>query len=198
MGGMSGSVMTSTSLEEGPRVHRKSLVGFRTACERMWGKEGYESLCRDLPADVRERTAGMRPLPDWNALEDLIAWHVAVWNGPAKNDEQIMAQLIDGSVDHGFGHVKRFLLSISTPQSLAPRVVALWREEYSTGRLEASLVEQRSVRLTLHDHPYVDIPLMRLVLAEVFSYVVSLTKVKQVSAAHAVRDSALVVALHWT
>jgi len=107
-------------------VHRKSLVGFRTACEQMWGKTGYESLCRDLPADVRDRTAGMRPLPDWNALEDLIAWHVAVWNGPAKRDEQIMAKLIDGSVDHGFGYVKRFLLSVSTPQSLAPRVVALW------------------------------------------------------------------------
>jgi hypothetical protein len=136
-------------------------------------------------------------LPSTNLEEDLIAWHVAAWNGPAKQDEQIMAQLIDGSVDHGFGHVKRFLLSISTPQSLAPRVVALWREEFSTGRLEASLIERRSIRLTLHDHPYVDIPLMRLVIAEVFRYIVSLTKAKRVSAAHTVRGSALVVDLHW-
>jgi hypothetical protein len=178
-------------------VHRKSLVGFRTACERMWGRTAYENLCRDLPADVCERTAGMRPLPDWNPLEDLIAWHVAVWNGPAQRDEKIMAQLIDGSVDHGFGYVKRFLLSISTPHSLAPRVVALWREEFSTGRLEASLLEPRSVRLTLRDHPYVDIPLMRFVMAEVFRYVVSLTKAKGVSASHAVSDSALVVVLRW-
>ena len=178
-------------------MHRKSLVGFRTACERMWGKTGYESLCRDLSADVRDRTAGMSPLPDWNALEDLIAWHLAVWNGPAKHDEKIMAQLIDGSVDHGFGYVKRFLLSVSTPQSLAPRVVALWREEFSTGRLEASLLEPRSVQLTLHDHPYVAIPLMRLVMAEVYRYVVSLTKAKHVSAVHAVHGSALVVVLRW-
>jgi hypothetical protein len=194
---MSGSVWPSTSLGEGPQVHRKSLVGFRSACEQLWGKAGYESLCRDLPADVRERTAGMRPLPDWSPLEDLIAWHEAVWNGPAKRDETIMAQLIDGSVDHGFGHVKRFLLSVSTPQSLAPRVVALWREEYSTGRLEASLIEPRSVHLTLHDHPYVAIPLMRMVMAEVYRYVVSLTKVKHVTAAHGVRDEALVVVLRW-
>ena len=73
-------------------VHRKSLVGFRAACQQMWGASGYESLCRDLPADVRERTAGMRPLPDWNPLGDLIAWHLAVWNGPAKRDETIMTR----------------------------------------------------------------------------------------------------------
>jgi hypothetical protein len=178
-------------------VHRKSLIGFRTACEQMWGSAGYESLCRDLPADVRERTAGMRPLPDWILLEDLIAWHLAVWNGPAKRDEEIMTQHIHATVDQGFGRVKRFLLSVSTPHTLAPRVVALWRDEYSTGRLEATSLEARSIHLTLRDHAYVEVPLMRFVITEVFRYIVSLTKVKHVSAVPAVRDSALVVVLHW-
>jgi hypothetical protein len=178
-------------------VHRKSLIGFRAAFREMWGESGYESLCSDLPADVQERTAGMRPLPDWIPLDDLIAWHQAVWNGPARRDEKIMTEHIHATVDQGFGRVKRLLLSISTPHSLAPRVVALWREEYSTGRLESSLLEARSIHLKLSDHPYVDSQLMRFVIAEVFRYVVSLTQAKEVSAVHAVRESALVVVLRW-
>jgi len=152
MAGMVGSVRPSAR----PRVakglvHRKSLIGFRAACEQMWGPIGYEAICAALPADVSDRTAGMRPLPDWIPLDDLIAWHEAVWNGPAKRDEQTMTQHIRLTVDQGFGRVKKFLLSMSTPQSLAPRVVSLWREEYSTGRLEATSIEEQSVVLRLSD-----------------------------------------------
>ena len=178
-------------------VHRKSLIGFRAACEQMWGPMGYEAVRTALPPDVSERTAGMRPLPDWIPLGDLIAWHEAVWNGPARHDEQIMTQHIHATVDHGFGRVKRVLLSMSTPQSLAPRVASLWRDEYSTGRLQATSIEERSVQLTLSDHPYVDIPLMRYVIAEVFRYVVSMTGAPDVTVSHAVQSPSLVVLLRW-
>ncbi len=124
---------------------------------------------------------------------------MAVWNGPAKRDEKIMTEHIHATVDQGFGRVKRFLLSMSdVPQPLAPRVVSLWREEYSTGRLEANFVEAKSVHLTLSDHAYIDTSLMRYVIAEVFRYVVSLTKAENVTAVHAIRDSSLVVVLRWT
>lgn len=178
-------------------MHRKSLIGFRAACEQMWGPVGYEAVRAALPVDVSDRTAGMRPLPDWIPLGDLIAWHEAVWNGPAKRDEQIMTQHIHATVDHGFGRVKRVLLSMSTPHSLAPRVASLWRDEYSTGRLEATSIEEKSVQLTLSDHPYVDVPLMRYVIAEVFRYVVSMTGVSDVTASHAVQGPSLAVVLRW-
>jgi hypothetical protein len=181
----------------GSLVHRKSLIGFRTACEQLWGRTVYESICRSLPDDIRERTAGMRPLPDWIPLDDLIAWHLAVWDGPANRDENVMTQHIRATVDEGFGRVKKFLLAVSTPHTLAPRVVALWSDEYSTGRLEATELEARCIHLTLRDHPYVDIPLMRFVIAEVFRYVVSLTRAKDVSAVSALRESALLVILRW-
>jgi hypothetical protein len=197
MGSMPASIRPSSS-PAGSLVHRKSLVGFRTACEQMWGTTGYERICRSLPADVRERTAGMRPLPEWNLLDDLIAWHLAVWDGPASRDENVMTQHIRATVDEGFGRVKRFFLAVSTPQTLAPRVVALWSDEYSTGRLEATVVDGQCIHLTLHDHPYVDIPLMRFVITEVFRYVVSLTRANDVSAVSALRDSALLVVLRWT
>jgi hypothetical protein len=193
---MAGSIGPSSGV--GALVQRKSLIGFRTACEQMWGPTGYAAICALLPPAVSDRTAGMRPLPDWVALEDLIAWHVAVWNGPAKRDEKIMTEHIHLTVDQGFGRVKRALLSMSTPQSLAPRVVSLWHEEYSTGRLVASNVEPRSVQLTLSDHPYVEDPLMRFVISEVFRYVVSKTQVRNVTVVHAARDGRLVVVLRWT
>ena len=178
-------------------VHRKSLIGFRSACEQMWGPIGYEAVRGALPADVSERTAGMRPLPDWILLGDLIAWHEAVWNGPAKRDEQTMTEHIHATVDQGFGRVKRFLLSMSTPKTLAPRVVSLWRDEYSTGRLEATSIAEQSVELSLSDHPYVEIPLMRYVIAEVFHYVLRLTRVANVTVSHAVHGPALAVVLRW-
>jgi hypothetical protein len=178
-------------------VDRKSLIGFRAACERLWGRAGYERICEALPPAVRERTAGMLPLPKWNAVEDLIAWHHAVWNGPAGHDEKVMTQHIHATVDQGFGRVKKFLLSVSTPRSLAPRVAALWREEYSTGRLEATFPEERAVHLTLSDHPYVDDPLMRFVISEVFRYVLSMTRIKRVSVAYGGRASSLEVVLRW-
>jgi hypothetical protein len=197
MGDMAGSGRPSVGPRAQALVHRKSLIGFREACEEMWGPVGYGVIRDALPADVSDRTAGMRPLPDWILLEDLIAWHVAVWDGPARRDEKIMTQHIHATVDQGFGRVKRFLLSMSTPHTLAPRVASLWRDEYSTGRLQATSLEDRSVQLTLSDHPYVEIPLMRYVIAEVFHYVVSLTKATDVKAVHAVRDSSLVVVLRW-
>lgn len=190
--------MPMTLPPPGSLVHRRSLIGFRAACEQMWGTDGYKQLCEALPPDVRERTAGLRPLPEWVALEDLIAWHVAVWNGPARRDERIMTEHIHATVDHGFGRVKRLFLGMSTPRSLAPRVVSLWRDEYSTGRLEASFVEVTSLRLTLSDHAYVDTSLMRYVISEVFRYIVSLTKAENVTAVHALRDASLVVVLRWT
>jgi hypothetical protein len=181
-----------------PLVHRKSLLGFRAACEQMWGERGLEAISRRLSADVRERTAGMLPLPEWIPLDDLIAWHFAVWDGPAEHNERVFTQHVRATVDQGFGRVKRFLLSMSTPRSLAPRVAALWSDEYSTGRLKVTRIEEHSVELSLRDHSYVGIPLMQGVISEVYRYVVSLTQVKNVTEVHAVRDGALVVVLRWT
>ncbi len=180
-----------------PLVHRKSLLGFRAACEAMWGTEGLEEVRRGLHRDVRDRTAGMLPLPQWLPVDDLIDWHLAVWNGPAGRDEGVFTQHVRTTVDQGFGRVKRLLLSLSTPKTLAPRVASLWRDEYSTGHLVVERIEDRLVELSLSDHPYVEIQLMQSVIAEVYRYVVSLTQVKDVSGVRAVRDGKLLVIVRW-
>ena len=192
------SIRPSAAPYSAALVHRRSLIGFRTACEDMWGAAGLKAIADALPPEVRDRTASLRPLDDWIPLDDLIAWHVAVWNGPARRNEAVFTEHVHRTLDLGFGKVKRLLLSMATPQSLAPRVVDLWSDEYSTGRLEAVDLTKQSVTLVLHDHAYVQHALMRTVIAEVYRYVLSLTRVKSVTAVHAVRNGALVVVLRWT
>lgn len=192
------SVHPSTAPGTVALVQKKSLIGFRAASEEMWGPDGVKRITEQLPPEVRERTAGLRPLPDWIPLDDLIAWHVTVWNGPAKRDEKLMLQHARCTVDQGFGRVKRLLISVATAQTLAPRVAALWNDEYSTGYLEATAIERASVTLVLHEHPYIAHPLMRTVISEVFRYVLGLTRTKNVSGVHAVKDGKLMVVLRWS
>lgn len=181
-----------------PLVHRKSLIGFRSACEKLWGEAGYKRVCGDLPEDVRKRTAGLMPLPEWIPVDDLVAWHFAVWNGITQKDERRFTEHVRATVDQGFGRVKRMLLSLATPHTLAPRVGPLWNDEYSTGTLDSANLEDHSVELWLRGHPYVEIALMRSVIAEVYRYVSSLTRAENVTSVHTVRDGALLVVLRWS
>jgi hypothetical protein len=178
-------------------VRRRSLIGFRSATEQMWGDAGIETVRNNLAEAVRERTAGLLPLPEWIPLEDLVAWHVAVWTGLAKRDEPTMTRHARLTVDQGFGRVKRFVISLLTPETLAARVVSLWSDEYSTGRLEALSIDAHNVQLALSDHAYVELPLMRYIISEVYCYVLGMTRAQNVTVTHAVRDASLLVSLRW-
>lgn len=178
-------------------VRRRSLIGFRAASQQLWGSAGIEEICSDLPAAVRERTAGLLPLPEWIPLEDLVSWHLAAWRGPARREETVMTHHAQLTVDQGFGRVKRFVISLLSPEGLAARVVPLWRDEYSTGRLDTLSVAAHEVQLALSDHAYVEIPLMRYIISEVYRYVLSMTRAENVTVTHALRDASLVVTLRW-
>lgn len=178
-------------------VHRRSLIGFRTACEELWGEPGCRAVVEALAPEVRERTAGILPLTEWIPLADLIAWHVAVWDGPAKRDRAVMTDHAQRTVQHGFGRVKRFLLSMTTPHVLAPKVASMWRDEYSTGTLTANTVDPHSVVLTLRGHEYVEHYLMRGIISEAFRYIVAMTRVRDVTVRHALSNGSLEVVLRW-
>ncbi|HET8935542.1 MAG TPA: hypothetical protein VFN67_18970 [Polyangiales bacterium] len=178
-------------------VRRKSLIGFRAASEQTWGEAGIAAISRALPEAVRERTVGLRPLPAWIPLDDLIAWHVAVWNGPAQQDEVVMTRHARLTVDQGFGRVKRVMIAALSPHGLAARVGPLWREEYSTGRLETLALDEHSVQLLLTQHKYVEIPLMRLIIVEAYRHVLGMTRARDVTASYALVDGALRVILRW-
>ena len=185
------------SIRPGEFVHRKSLIGFRAAVEAMWGAAGVEVTRLALPDDVRERSAGLLPLPEWIPLEDLVAWHVAVWEGPAAKDRDVMLRHARLTVDQGFGRVKRVVVRALSPHGLASRVATMWRDEYSSGRLNARAVDANAVELELSNHGYVNNPLMRLIIVEVYRYVLSMTGVRSLVESHAVEGSSLLIKLTW-
>lgn len=178
-------------------VRRKSLIGVRAACEQMWTKSGSEEVARALPSEVRARTAGFVPLPEWLPQGDLIAWHVAVWEGPARQDWDAMAQFARLTIDQGFGRVRQLMISALTPALLAQRVGPLWGEEYTTGKLETLRIDACHVQLKLSGHAYVDIPLMSDVISEAYRHILSMTRARNVRVAHEVRSAALLVDLRW-
>ena len=53
------------------------------------------------------------------------------------------------------------------------------------------------MRARLHDHPYVETPLLRLAVAEAFRAVVALTRAANVTETHAPRGAPLLVNLRW-
>jgi hypothetical protein len=163
----------------------------------MWGKSGLEEICKALPVAVCERTAGLSPMPDWLPLDDLIAWHMTVWNGPAARDVAVMTRHARLTVDQGFGRVKKFVIGAMSPEFLTTRVVSLWDDEYTTGRLQASSATPHVIELALSDHAYVEIPLMRLIISEAFRHILSMTRARNVTVVHARRDASLVVTLRW-
>lgn len=164
----------------------------------MWGKAAVDGdIAARLPPDVHKRTAGFAPMPEWLPLGDLIAWHMAVWNGRARQDWEIMARHARLTIDQGFGRVYRLMIAALTPQLLAQRVGRLWRDEYTTGQLETLSIDAVSVRLRLSDHAYVGIPLMCNVISEAYRHVLSMTRARNVTVTHDVRAAALFVNLRW-
>ncbi len=180
-----------------PLTRRKNVLGFRTACERTWGTGAYEQTLALLPNDVREATAGLLPMEEWVPEAFVVAWVGAVWRGPAKQDEATIRRYVASTVAHGFGHVRRLFLRVLTPDIFAKRGPDLWREEHSTGVLEAKLVGERLVRLRLSDHPYIETPLMRIAVAEALRFTTSLTRAKNVTEKHAPRGTPLLIDIAW-
>jgi hypothetical protein len=163
----------------------------------MFGNDGCRKIIEALPEEVRERTASVAPMPEWVLVDDLIAWHVAVRTDLGR-DNATFTRHVHKTVDQGFGKVKRMLLRMATPHTLAPRAAALWRDEYSSGRLTARTIDERCVTLTLRDHPYVRHPLMQSVITEAYRYIVSLTAAETVTAESTVESNELTVRMHWT
>ncbi len=180
-----------------PCVHRKNVLGFRVACEQLWGKVAFEETIARLPPDARAATAGLIPLDEWVAESFLIAWAEAVWGGPAKMNEAAMRRYVSAAIMQGFGQVRRFFLQMVTPEAAARRVPELWRQEHTTGTLEAEIVRDGVGRVVLSDHPYVETPLMRMAIAEAIRCSLSLTRASTVNERHAHRGRQLRIELTW-
>ena len=167
-----------------PCVHRKNVLGFRIACEEMWGPDGLDQTVVRLPRAIRDATAGLIPLEEWIPEEFIIAWAHAVWEGPAQRSEVQFREYVAATIRHGFGRVKTFLLGMMTPESIAPRAQALWRGEHTTGTLTVDVVSPTMMRGRLEDHPYLESPILRMAIGEALRAAVAHTRARRVVESH--------------
>jgi hypothetical protein len=178
------------------------IHGFRAACVDLWGEDSLRQLAGHLPLETRVATLDAIVLPfEWVGIRHVIAWHEALWNGPARADERELARLVSRAIELGFGRVKAAFLAGVTPEKLRDRAPELWRYQHTHGAL-AIEVEGARATVVLRDHPYVDHPSSRRVTAESYRHMVTVVGGRDVRAAWGTEGTgggtrALVVRLSW-
>lgn len=181
-----------------PMARGNVLHGFREAARNLWGERGLDEIGQLLPRDAREGTLGrgeiLLPL-SWFPVRWVMAWHEAIWRGPARGDEIAIARLVARSVDLGIGRIKRLLFAMASRDTFIARAPGLWRHQHTHGLLEVETTPSGAV-VTLRDHPYCTNAVSRLVTTESYRYVGALaSKGRAVSASHQLHAGALVVRL---
>jgi hypothetical protein len=168
-----------------PRTRGTILIGWHAAAVDRWGEEGLAALVARLPSDTRARTIdAVVGAQEWFLTSDLMAWHAAVYEGPARSNETEYRAFIDDSVDRGFWRVQRLLLKIATPMMMIERSAKLWRHYHTHGTLEIARSGEREVMGTLRDHPFATSALSQLSITEAFRHMMSMARAKNVRETH--------------
>jgi hypothetical protein len=172
------------------------FVASRAAAVEMYGNDGVKDISARLPAEARIIADNALITEKWLPENWIIAWQEAVWNGPARKDEDAFRAYVRKVVDAGFGRVRRLLVNLVTPATLCTRAAELWHDEHTHGEITAQ-PEGHVVVIRLSAHPYVKRPVSRLVMAESLRHAASLTRAKGVTETHRVDGDALEVKLTW-
>ena len=151
-----------------------------------------------MPSEVREKTVdaiiiSAEMLPERYVMN----WYEAVWEGPASRQQAVLFSFLDRMMDHGFGRVRKGLLSASTPAQLAEKAPDLWRRSRH-GDLD-DLDRDGVTTVVLQDHLYTTAPLARLACAEIYRYALSLAKgARSPTQVHRLeRDGSLRIRITW-
>jgi hypothetical protein len=185
-----------------PYARGTVLHGFRAAVVDVWGEDALALVSGHLPLATRVATIDTLVLPfEWLAIDHVMAWHDAIWNGPVRADERELARVVGRAIDLGFGRFKSAFFAGITPERLVERAQELWRWQHTHGEVTVS-VEGTSASVLLKGHPYVDHPLSRRVTAESYRHIVQMTGARDVRAAWGAVGSAggfpsLLVQLSW-
>jgi hypothetical protein len=182
-----------------PCARRTIFVAFRTAAIELWGPDALRQLGERMPEGARRETIKPSAIArEWLPEAHVMAWYEAAWEGPCGRRERDYLGFIDRMMDHGFGRVRKLLLSMAmTPLSLAVRCAALWRHDHTHGTLTAEQTGGREMLLTLRDHVYMTTELSRRSVVEIYRYASTLTRCKEASASHTMQGARLLVHIKW-
>jgi hypothetical protein len=174
------------------------VVSIGPAVRDVWGDPSWEGVVDRLPHETVVATTGANLMSlTWYPTRYLLDYERAIFEGPARRDEDAFRRYVDKRIDMGFGRVRRTFLRFATPERLATKASELWRHDQTHGVLKVDAVEDGLARLSLRGHPYVPNPLSRMSTAEVMRYILSLSRYSDVRETHALVDDALVMTLLW-
>jgi hypothetical protein len=181
----------------GPCARGSVIHGFRAAAVDLWGEGALALVGERLPLATRMATLDEMVLPfEWVPLEHAVAWHDAVWSGPARTDEGELSRFISRSIELGFGRFKSAFFANVTPERLVDHAQDLWRYQHSHGEVTVA-IDGTTGTVVLRDHPYVGHATSRRVTAETYRHIVTMTGGRDVRAAWGVSGVTLVVQLSW-
>ena len=175
-------------------VRGRTVRAFAAASRDLFG----EAALRDLIASLPEAARSEVDEQDWVPAEHAIWWCERAFAGPLGRDPVKLRAWACRMIDHGFGRVRRLLLTIATPAGMIRRAGDLWREEFNEGRLVAYATSPRSAIASLHDHVFLKSEVTRDLLAETFRHNVELAGGRGAREQHSLHATgALIVDLSW-
>lgn len=189
--------MRATSDE--PRARRTIFTAFRRAAVDLWKEDGLRQIGAAMTDEARKRcidpvVIGEEMLPERFVLE----WYECAWAGPAGRNRDAYNRFLDRMMDHGFSRVRKLLLGMANPTIVARKSPELWRHDHTHGELTTRPLSERSSEFRLTDHPYLETPLARSSIAEIYRYALSLARANDVQARHRLEDErTLVVHIEW-
>lgn len=195
-----GGTFVAMSQFDEPCARRTIFAGFKHAAHDLWGDEGLADIRARMSEEAQHHCIDsvvihQEMLPERFVLE----WYEAAWNGPARKNRMAYDRFLDRMMDRGFGRVQKALLAMATPALVARKSSALWRHDHSHGTLVATAMGEAKLHLSLSDHPYVEAPLARSSITEIYRYAFSLSRVKRVAARHWLEEPrTLIVQLSWS
>lgn len=177
------------------------LHAMRLAVKDLWGEAGLKDVGGRVSSDTRAQTVEVAASPlAWVPERFLVEWHEAVWNGPAKRDDDALRRTVDRRIHFGFGRVRKALLGLVGPVGVIRRAGELWRHDHTHGTLAVSGGgdDGQVASATLSDHVYCEAPLARVAVAETFRYIVQLSRgVKKARETHVLQGGALLIRVTW-
>lgn len=146
-----------------------------------------------------------RRLTDTPALNDLwlperfvLEWYDAGLRA-SDGDRARYVVFLNKMMDFGFGRVRKALAGVVSGPRILRMSTDLWRHDHTTGSLLLLRCDERAKTaiVELRDHPYTTTALARESIAEIYRYCLSISRVSDAHATHAMQDDRLHVTLTW-
>jgi hypothetical protein len=193
---MTSKLPPNQGLRAVPTARASIFAAYKQATVQEFGEQGLEAVVRALPDDVRSRTVS--PTTLWLPEADLVAWVVAIWEGPAARDTATFEKFIATEIRIGFGRFRALLLSmLASPALILKQGPRLWSEFHRGGVFTVEFERAGTADITLSDHPYAESPVARKMFAEGLRQIAVLSKGINPETKHTYGDGAVRVRITW-